>query len=333
MPTNDPRPTKAVRRDEARAKAAQMRKEQERKAKRNRILAISGLVVAVLALAGVAYSIVQTNKANEAANSNVAYGQGSENVVAPTLDDVTAPAPANDSGGIPVSGSGGDDVGVAGEGDVDLTIYFDYMCPYCGQFDATNAGDLDAMLEEGGVTITYHPVAILDHMSAGSSYSTRAVNATAIVADKSPEHFTDFVTAMYKEQPDEGTVGSLRRRDRLDRQGRGRPRQGDGHLHGHGGRHVRHPGREGRRGHLADVRPVGARRDRAGLRRRAGVLDAHRAHQRRALQGVDGARRAEGRRSTQRSPDPEVTGRPSTGRPVILCAPASLAQSARAPVL
>ena len=41
MPTNDPRPTKAVRRDEARAKAAQMRKEQERKAKRNRLLAIA----------------------------------------------------------------------------------------------------------------------------------------------------------------------------------------------------------------------------------------------------------------------------------------------------
>jgi len=207
MPTNDPRPTKAVRRDEARAKAAQMRKEQERKAKRNRILAISGLVVAVIALAGVAYSIVQTNKANEAANSNVTYGQGTDNVVAPTLDEVTAPAPADDTGGIPVSGTGGDDVGVAGEDDVDLTIYFDYMCPYCGQFDATNSGDLDAMLEEGDVTITYHPVSILDHLSAGSSYSTRAVNATAIVADQSPENFTAFVTAMYKDQPAEGTSG------------------------------------------------------------------------------------------------------------------------------
>jgi protein-disulfide isomerase len=207
MPTNDPRPTKAVRRDEARAKAAQMRKEQERKAKRNRILAISGLVVAVLALGGVVYSIMQQNKANEAANSNVTYGQGSENVVVPALDDVTAPAPANASGGIPVSGSGGDDVGVAGEDDVDLTIYFDYMCPYCGQFDELNSADLDAMLEEGGVTITYHPVSILDRTSAGSSYSTRAVNATAIVADKSPEHFTDFVTAMYEDQPAEGTAG------------------------------------------------------------------------------------------------------------------------------
>src|SRR4051794_36828804 len=148
MPTNDPRPTKAVRRDEARAKAAQMRKEQERKAKRNRILAITGLVVAVAALVAVVFSILSQNKANEAANSNVTYGQGAENVVAPALADVTAPAPANDNGGIPVSGKGGDAVGTVGDGDVDLTIYFDYMCPYCGQFDEINADDLDAMLEE-----------------------------------------------------------------------------------------------------------------------------------------------------------------------------------------
>ncbi|MDQ0372158.1 DsbA family protein [Cellulomonas humilata] len=207
MPTNDPRPTKAVRRDEARAKAAQMRKEQERKAKRNRILAIGGLVVAVVALVAVVFSILNQNKANEAANSNVVYGQDTEGVIAPTLDDVTSPAPANDKGGIPVSGPSGDDVGVVGEGDVDLTVYFDYMCPYCGQFDQTNSADMDAMLEEGGVTITYHPVSILDRLAAGSSYSTRTVNATAIVADKSPEHFTDFVTALYKDQPAEGTSG------------------------------------------------------------------------------------------------------------------------------
>lgn len=207
MPTNDPRPTKAVRRDEARAKAAEMRKEQERKAKRNRILAISGLVVAVIALVAVAFTIVNTNKANQAANADVAYGQDAQDVVAPALADVTSPAPADETGGIPVSGTAPEDVGVAGEDDVDLTVYFDYMCPYCGQFDEINAEDMDAMLEEGGVTITYHPVSILDRLAAGSSFSTRAVNATAIVADKSPEHFTDFVTAMFKEQPEEGTSG------------------------------------------------------------------------------------------------------------------------------
>src|SRR3954452_648167 len=99
MPTNDPRPTKAVRREDARLKAAQMRKEQERKAKRNRLLAISGLVVAVVALVAVASLIVNQNKSNQAANSDVVYGGDSADVVPPALADVTAPAPANDKGG------------------------------------------------------------------------------------------------------------------------------------------------------------------------------------------------------------------------------------------
>ncbi|KQY45999.1 thioredoxin domain-containing protein [Cellulomonas sp. Root137] len=207
MPTNDPKPTKAVRRDEARLKAAQMRKEQEKKAKRNRILAITGLAVAVVALVAVAFTIVNQNKANEAANSDVVYGQGAENVVAPLLTDVTSPAPANDKGGIPVSGPAAEDVGTVGDDTVDLTVYFDYMCPYCGQFDTTNSADMEAMLEEGGVTITYHPISILDRLSAGSSYSTRTANATAIVADQSPEHLTAFVTALFEDQPAEGTSG------------------------------------------------------------------------------------------------------------------------------
>ena len=47
MPSNEPRVTKAQRRDDARIKAQQMRQEQQRKERRNRMLAIGGLVLAV----------------------------------------------------------------------------------------------------------------------------------------------------------------------------------------------------------------------------------------------------------------------------------------------
>ena len=207
MPTNDPRPTKAVRREEARLKAAQMRKEQERKARRNRILAISGLVVAIIALVAVAFTIVNQNKANEAANSDVVYGGDTANVVAPALADVTAPAPANDKGGIPVSGDGSDDVGVVGDGDVTLTVYFDFLCPICGQFEEINGDDIDTLLADGGTTVEYHPISFLDSKSAGTSYSTRAANAAAIVADKAPAQFAAFVSAMFVDQPAEGSAG------------------------------------------------------------------------------------------------------------------------------
>ena len=80
MPTNEPRPTKAVRRDEARIKAAQMRKEQERKAKRNRIIGISGPRRRRPRARLHRLKIVSDQNANAAANSDVVYGGDSANV-------------------------------------------------------------------------------------------------------------------------------------------------------------------------------------------------------------------------------------------------------------
>lgn len=207
MPTNEPRPTKAVRRDEARAKAAEMRKAQEAKAKRNRLIGIAVLVVAVLALGGIVFSIINNQKTNEANNSEVVYGSNSADVIPPALADVTAPAPAGDNGGIPVSGTGADAVGTVGDGDVVLSIYFDFMCPICGQFEQINGDDIDTILADGGTTIEYHPISFLDSKSSGTNYSTRAANAAAVVADKDPEHFAEFVSAMYVDQPAEGSSG------------------------------------------------------------------------------------------------------------------------------
>lgn len=207
MPTNDPRPSKAARRDEARQKALELRKEQERKAKRTRILAISGLAVAVLGLGGVIAFIASQNAATKAQYANVAFGGGQPSVVAPTLDDVETPAAANDDGGIPVSGG---TVGDSGDADnTVVSIYFDFMCPYCGQFDRINSADLEALSETDGVTVLYQPLSFLDEASQGTSYSTRAANALAVVADRSPEHVQDFITALYAEgtQPAEGTKG------------------------------------------------------------------------------------------------------------------------------
>lgn len=204
MPTNDPKPTKAQRRDDARAKALAMRKEQERKAKRNRIVAITLLVVAVVALVGAGYWIAKQNHENTASGSNVVYGGSSSNVVAPKVSDVTGPSTANDQGGVFINKDG---VGHTASGDVVVRIYFDLQCPYCKQFDAANSGELDKLAAEDGVTIEYRPISFLNEASLGTNYSTRAANAVAIVADKDPEHFTKFITALYDDQPAEQTKG------------------------------------------------------------------------------------------------------------------------------
>lgn len=204
MPTNEPKPTKAQRRDDARAKALALRKEQERKAKRNRIVGITVLVVALVALGFTAYWITQQNSQNTASGSNVVYGGDSSNVVAPKLADVTAPSTANENGGVYVSKAG---VGHTNDGDVVVRIYFDLQCPYCQHFDAANSAELDKLAAEDGVTIEYRPISFLDSNSLGTNYSTRAANAVAVVADKNPENFTKFITALYDNQPAEGTKG------------------------------------------------------------------------------------------------------------------------------
>lgn len=206
MPTNDPRPTKNERRDEARAKAAAMRAEQERKAKRTRLLAVGGLLAAVLVLGGVIFGIVRQGQANAEAYGDVLYAGGTENTLVPAFSDIETPDAADDTGGIPVSAAG---VGEAGEDDVVVEVYFDFMCPYCGMFDRANGSELEAMTTTEGVTVVYKNIAFLDGNSQGTFYSTRAANAAATVAAQDPENYTKFVTALYTEenQPKEGTAG------------------------------------------------------------------------------------------------------------------------------
>ena len=127
-----------------------MRVEQERKARRSKIIAISVFGVVILALIGVGVFLFMQDKANEEAYGTVAYGAQAEGVEPPAIADVQAPSTADDAGGIPVSNDG---VGSAGDGDSVVTIYFDFMCPICAQFEATNAADLDALAAEDGVTV------------------------------------------------------------------------------------------------------------------------------------------------------------------------------------
>jgi protein-disulfide isomerase len=81
------------------------------------------------------------------------------------------------------------------------------MCPYCGLFEQANDSELEKLREEGGVTVEYHMISFLDAQSAGGEYSTRAANAAAVVADKAPEQFSAFHSALFANQPEEGTKG------------------------------------------------------------------------------------------------------------------------------
>ena len=193
------RPSKNDRRDAAREQARVLREQQARRDKRNKVIAIGGLSAAVVTLVVVAAIIIVPSL-----GPGIAYTADDADTV--TLADVTAPATAESNGAIPVGPDG-----VAGEaaadGDVVVSVYYDYMCPYCGQFEAANDAELAQLREEGGVTVEYHPISFLDGQSAGGEYSTRAGNAAAVVADQAPEQFAAFSSALFANQPEEGTKG------------------------------------------------------------------------------------------------------------------------------
>src|SRR5665647_1489277 len=127
-------------------------------------------------------------------------------VPAPLSDVADGPQGSTGSGAIPVGPEG-----VAGTVDgaapdaVVVSVYADYMCPYCGQFEQVNGPTLDQLRGDGTIVVEYHPVSILDGASLGTAYSTRAAAAVALVADQAPEAFIAFNTALFATQPAENT--------------------------------------------------------------------------------------------------------------------------------
>jgi len=94
-----------------------------------------------------------------------------------------------------------------GDGPVQIDLYIDYMCPACKQFEETYAADLQRWFDEGSVQINYHPIAILDRLSQGTQYSTRAGAAAMCAADAGQQEFLDYTLALYAAQPAENTRG------------------------------------------------------------------------------------------------------------------------------
>ncbi|PJI93978.1 DsbA family protein [Luteimicrobium subarcticum] len=185
--------TKAQRRDAARAEALELRKAQERRERRNRT--ITFVVLGVLVVA-VAVAVVLIMKANKDANTPKA------------LSEVTAPKTANsidDGGGVPFGKDGV--AGTTTDGAVTVDLYYDYMCPVCGQFEKVNQADIDSMRAAGEITFVAHPVTFLDDRSQGTEYSTRAANAFATVADAEPDKALALHEALYANRPEENTKG------------------------------------------------------------------------------------------------------------------------------
>jgi protein-disulfide isomerase len=88
-----------------------------------------------------------------------------------------------------------------------VDLFVDYMCPYCRRFERDNGADLQQLVDRGVATLVTHPIAILDRLSAGTMYSTRAAAAAYAVAAGAAAKFGAFNAALFADQPQEGSPG------------------------------------------------------------------------------------------------------------------------------
>ncbi|KRE21221.1 thioredoxin domain-containing protein [Agromyces sp. Soil535] len=200
--SNQPRPSRNERREAAREKARILREEQKKRERRNKVLIQGGIIVAVVAVAAlIGVLIFQNVQPDGPGPQNMA----SDGIVLTAGEDggiVAVETPALAAGATPTSTVPDESGEVA-----NIVMYIDYLCPFCGQFEATNSDSLRTMVESGAATLEVHPIAILSNKSAGTRYSDRAANAAACVADSSPDSFFDFNAILFENQPEEGTEG------------------------------------------------------------------------------------------------------------------------------
>jgi len=85
-----------------------------------------------------------------------------------------------------------------------LALYEDFQCPHCREFEKTFGSTITKLVDSGAVAADYYMVAILNS-SLNNNYSTRAANAAYCVADEDKDAFMRFHSALYAQQPEEGS--------------------------------------------------------------------------------------------------------------------------------
>jgi protein-disulfide isomerase len=85
-----------------------------------------------------------------------------------------------------------------------ISLYEDFLCPHCGQFEQQFGPTVRKLISTGAIAADYYMVAILDRQ--GDGYSSRAANAAYCVADESTDFFQRFHDALFLQQPAEGAA-------------------------------------------------------------------------------------------------------------------------------
>jgi protein-disulfide isomerase len=167
----------------ARQRAAQLRLEQARRARRNRRFAVYGSVLGVLVIAVVVALVVQSANGPKT----------------PTV--VPVGAVADTTGGVSPADAMAIPLGVS-TAKVKLTVYEDFRCSACKSFETTYAPAYKQLVQAGTLQVLIHPVTLIDANTNGTG-SLRSGNAAACA--QAAGKFQDYHDLLYTNQPAEST--------------------------------------------------------------------------------------------------------------------------------
>lgn len=200
--------TKAEKVAKAREDARNLRETLKKKeATKKRWIKILAVLLPVLIIIVVAIVVVSGNKRTADATAIVQPANATEhgvivgkNDAVVKADAVTAIASASPAPSATASNDAASDP-------AEIVIYQDYICPACKGFENKFSPELKSLRDSGKATVEYRFVTFLDNMSSGTNYSSRAANTAACVINQTPDKFYAFNTALYEQQPAEGSTG------------------------------------------------------------------------------------------------------------------------------
>lgn len=194
------RPTKNVRRQQAREQAKLAREAQQKRDKRNRLLIQGGVATAIIALLAIA-AIVITNSLRPAGPAAFPANMASGGVVfGKDLQVQKTAQPEPGEAFVPTTYNNA-------EKPLHVRVFADFMCPACGSFEQTYGKMLEQYTGAGDIKLEIQPINFLDPQSAGTKYSTRAANLFACVVDQQPDNAYPLFKKLFEVQPKEGTTG------------------------------------------------------------------------------------------------------------------------------
>lgn len=167
MASNQAKRNKA---EERARRAAELRKEQERK-ERMRQLKVGGAVVLGIALiVGLGFAIMKLTD-----NPTPDRLEGTSEEYALALGEEDAPS--------------------------QVVIYEDFLCPACGALEAATVDTIQQGIDDGTIAVEYRPFELLGRLG---DYSRRSANAFKVVLDASgPEVAKAYHDALFANQPPE----------------------------------------------------------------------------------------------------------------------------------